>query len=59
MLNFLQGKKTYIVGTAGLVVVGLYLAGILSPDMANVLLTVFGFGGLITLRSAVSKIEQQ
>lgn len=54
-MNFLSGKKTYILGALGLLTIGGYLAGLISVDTANILLPIFGFGGLITLRAAVAK----
>jgi len=57
MLSFLSGKKTYLVSGAGLVVVGLWMFGVLSADIAAQALTALGFGGAIALRSAISKAE--
>lgn len=54
-MQFLKGYRTYLLGAAGLVVIGLYLTGVIDDQIANVLLTVFGFGGLITLRAALPK----
>lgn len=52
-MDFLKGKKTYLLGAGGLITVGAYLLGFLDLDTANVLLGLFGFGGLISLRAAV------
>jgi hypothetical protein len=49
----LQGYRTYIFGTAALITIALNLLGYVNPDIANILLTIFGFGGMITLRAAI------
>lgn len=53
-MNILSGYKTYILGALGLITIGLYFFGVINLDTANLLTGLFGFGGLITLRSAVS-----
>lgn len=53
ILKFLQGKKTYILVAAALVVAGLHLAGVLDEGAANTALTVLGFGGIATLRAGI------
>lgn len=53
-MNFLSGYKTYILGFAALITIGLTLFGVISPEIANTLLPLFGFGSIITLRSAIS-----
>jgi len=55
-MSFLDGKKTYILGIAALVTVFGYHFGIVDANLANELLTLFGFGGLITLRAAINKV---
>lgn len=56
MISFLEGKKTYIIGVLGLMTVAAYLFGLINADIANTLLTIFGFGGLISLRGAIAKL---
>lgn len=56
MISFLSGKKTYILGFLGLLTIGGYFLGFESIDTANMLLGLFGFGGIISLRAAVAKI---
>lgn len=53
-MNFLSGYKTYILGFLALIIIGLTLAGIISPEIANAVLPLLGFGSIITLRSAIS-----
>ena len=52
-MNYLSGKKTYILAVAALLTIGASFFGFIDADSANTLLAVFGFGGLITLRSAL------
>ena len=52
-MDYLKGKKTYILAVVALITIAGNLLGYIDADTANVLLTVFGFGGLITLRSAL------
>lgn len=52
-MNFLSGYKTYILGVAALITIALSLFGVIDTNTANILLSVFGFGGLISLRAAV------
>ena len=53
VIEFLQGKKTYIVGGAALLVVGLWIGGIVDDTMAAQALSALGFGGVITLRAGM------
>ena len=58
MLQKLQGKKTYLVAAAALGVTGAYILGFIGVDTANTILTLLGFGGLITLRAGITKTQQ-
>lgn len=53
-MNFLSGKKTYILGACGLLTIGAYFLGLLNLDTANMLLGLFGFGGMISLRASIN-----
>ena len=55
IIQFLDGKKTYIQGVLGLCVLVGYYFGVVDAKSAGVLLTLFGLGGMISLRAAVSK----
>lgn len=55
-MNFLQGYKTYIIGVVALIIIGASMFGIVDANTANTILSILGFGGLISLRAAVSKI---
>ena len=57
ILNYLQGKKTYIVGLAIAVVVALNHLAVIDAQTGNIILGLLGAGGLITLRAAVAKSE--
>lgn len=52
-MNFFDGKKTYILSIVALITIACSWLGYVDVNTANVLLSVLGFGGLITLRSAV------
>ena len=54
IIEFLVGKKTFIVVIAGLVVLGLKLLGFLDSALADTILIFLGFSGLTTLRLAIS-----
>lgn len=54
--NFFDGKKTYTIGLAGVVVVAGVIFGYVDVETANILMGLLGFSGLITLRKGVSKI---
>ena len=57
MIDFLRGKKTFILVALALVVLGLKLAGIVDDATANTILTALGLGSLATLRLAVRDLE--
>lgn len=59
VMNFLSGKKTYLMSGAGLLVIGLWIFGVIDQAIAEKALVALGFGGAITLRSAVAKSEAQ
>lgn len=53
----LEGRKTYILGGLGIVVVGLWILGVIDTVQASQVLTTLGFGGLLTLRAGVEKAK--
>ena len=53
-MEWLKGKKTYIVAGLGGIVLGLQLAGLISAEMAATAYTALGIGGAVTLRAAIS-----
>lgn len=57
VLNFLSGKKTYLVNAIGLLVLGLWIFQVIDTDVAMKALIALGLGGQISLRSAVAKSE--
>lgn len=59
LIAFLDGKKTYILAFLALVTIGLFMGGVIDRELAENLLLAFGFGGVITLRAAVSKTINQ
>lgn len=59
ILKFLSGKKTYIVSVLALGVIALWLFGVIEQEAAEKMLTALGVSGMITLRAAIAKAEQQ
>lgn len=59
ILEFLSGKKTYLMSGLGLVVVGLWIFGLIDDQIAGKALTALGFGGVITLRAATATQQAQ
>lgn len=52
VMEFLSGKKTYIVAAAGAVIQGLAFSGTISQEQANQVLALLGFAGFAALRAA-------
>ena len=59
ILNFLSGKKTYLLSGIALIVVGFWMYGLINDEIAMKALIALGFGTQITLRSAAAKAEAQ
>lgn len=53
--DFLDGKKTYLSATGGVLVFAAFAFGFITLDQAIALAGFFGFTGLATLRAAVGK----
>ena len=51
-IEFLSGKKTYLIAFAGACVQGLVFAGVLTQEAANPILAMLGFGAAAALRAA-------
>jgi len=58
-IGMLAGKKTYLLGGLGLIVVGLWIFGVIDEQLAGKALTALGFGGVITLRAATATQQAQ
>ena len=54
-MEWLSGKKTYIISGLGCVVVGLYIFGVIDDKTAEMLGGLLGFSGIATLRAGVAK----
>ncbi|MBA60034.1 MAG: hypothetical protein CMQ40_12800 [Gammaproteobacteria bacterium] len=54
MINWLKGKKTYLVAAGAAVVVFVHAMGWLSADQSNTVLGLLGAGGIAALRAGVS-----
>lgn len=52
-MNWLTGKRTYIVAAGIGIVAALKAAGVIDEATANVILTLLGGAGLATVRAAV------
>lgn len=59
ILNLLSGKKTYLTGGLGLIVLGLFLFGVIDQPVAEKALVALGLAGMITLRTAIAKSDAQ
>lgn len=55
MLDFLSGKKTYLLSVAGLAVIGAWMLGWVDSEVAEKALAALGFGGAIALRAGLAK----
>lgn len=55
MLDFLKGKKTYIVVIVGVLANGAIAMGLIDPKYLEIINTVLAFLGLGTLRAGISK----
>jgi len=58
MIQFLKGKKTYLVAGLGALVTFAYYMGWISQEIYMALLGVLGFSGMATMRSAISNTER-
>lgn len=56
-MEFLKGKKTYIVAALAGLATALHYAGLLETSTLNTVLGFLGAGGLATLRAGVSSKE--
>jgi len=55
MLDFLKGKKTYIVVAVGVIVNGLFAMGVIPVEYLGMANTILGFLGLGAIRAGVAK----
>ena len=57
VIEFLSGKKTYVLTGAGVLVVGLWMYGVVTLEQANYALAALGFGSIAALRAGIAKGE--
>ena len=57
-MDWLSGKKTYIVAIIGVIMTGLLGTGTISQDQYNMIMGLLGALGLATLRAGVTKSGQ-
>lgn len=55
-IEMLRGYKTYILSSLALGVVGANMLGLLAEDATVTILSLLGFGGMMTLRAAISTL---
>ena len=55
IMDFLKGKKTYLVVAIGVIVNGCVSMGIIDPQYLTTINTVLGFLGLGTIRHGITK----
>jgi len=55
IIEFLKGKKTYIVAAIGVIVNGLWAMGYIPAEWLPGINTVLAFLGLATLRAGITK----
>ena len=55
MLEFLQGKKTFIVAILMVITAGLYSQGFITDELFKTIEGLLGAGGLAALRAGVAK----
>jgi hypothetical protein len=55
VLDFLSGKKTYILAGLGTIVVGLWMFGVIDQATADYVLAAIGLGSIAALRAGIAK----
>jgi hypothetical protein len=56
VVEFLSGKKTYIMTGLGTIVVGLWMFGLITLEQANYAVAALGFGSIAALRAGFAKV---
>ena len=56
IINFLKGKKTYLIVVVGVIFNGLYAMGFIPVEYVPAVNIILGFLGLGTLRAGINKI---
>ena len=59
LFGLLEGKKTYIITVAGILVVLAWSQGLINDQAFQMILGLLGLGSIATLRMAVAKIEEE
>ncbi len=54
--SFLQGKKTYLLMTLAVAVLGLEITGVIDSETSMQLLTLLGVGSVMTIRAAIQNV---
>lgn len=58
-MNWLKGKKTYIIAALMLIVQGLQMSGTITPELANELLKLLGMGAVATVAAKMNRVDKQ
>lgn len=58
-IEYIKGKRTYIMVGLGAVVLALNLVGVIEQDTMATILTALGMGGVVTLRLAIANIAKK
>jgi len=58
-IEYLEGKKTYLVAIAGIVVIVLRYFDVIDVELTNYLFGLLGLGGIAAFRSAIRKLESE
>ncbi len=56
-MNYLSGKKTYIVAALGAITFACAALGYIGQDIANQIYTMLGIAGTFTMRAAIAKAQ--
>ena len=59
MLNWLKGKKTYIVAALALAVNLLYMAGQITSELRDELLKLLGAGAIATVAAKINRLSNR
>ena len=58
-MNWLKGKKTYIVAFLMVVVNGLYMSGQITKEMHDALMQLLGAGAVATVAAKVNRVNKR
>lgn len=59
IINFLKGKKSYIIAIVGAIITFCYIAGYMSKETYQVLMTLIGVGTIASVRVAIAGLAKK